>query len=153
VDAKHEPSREYLDWIQERIDTSPFHSWAGVHLTALGDGTAEVSMPIEEHHRNPYGIVHGGMLSSMADAAIGIALRTQLRPGYTHVTAQLDVHYLSMAREGTIIAKGTAVHLGNKMGYGEADVLGPDGELLARSSATFIVLPPREGSDGTLAEG
>ena len=145
MDATNEPTPEILALIQERIDTSPFHTWAGVHLTGLGDGTAEVSMPIQPHHLNPYGIVHGGMLSSMADAAIGIALRTRLRPGFTHVTAQLDVHYLSMAKEGTIVARGKAVHVGNKMGYGEADVLDEAGELIARASATFIVLPPREG--------
>lgn len=146
MDADHEPSEEYLAWIQERIDTSPFHTWAGVHLTSLSDGTAEVTMDIVDHHRNPYGIVHGGILSSMADAAIGIALRTRLRMGFTHVTAQLDVHYLTMVKEGRIVAKGTSVHLGNKMGYGEADILDEGGALLARASGTFIVLPPREES-------
>ena len=38
------------------------------------------------------------MLGSIADAAIGIALRTKLPLGWMHVTAQLDVHFLGMVR-------------------------------------------------------
>lgn len=140
------PDAEYLAWIQERIDTSPFHSWSGLRLADLGDGTAEVQVTLEDHHLNPYGIVHGGMLGSIADAAIGIALRTQLKPGWMHVTAQLSVNFLGMARmPGTIIGRGTAVHSGAKMGYGEAEIVDDAGTLLAKANATFIVLPPREG--------
>lgn len=139
------PDAEYLAWIQERIDSSPFHSWSGLHLTALGDGTAEVTVDLEEHHLNPYGIVHGGMLGSLADAAIGIALRTRLKPGWMHVTAQLNVNFLGMAKlPGSIIGRGTAVHSGAKMGYGEAEIVDTGGALLAKASATFIVLPPRD---------
>jgi uncharacterized protein (TIGR00369 family) len=139
------PDAEYLAWIQERIDSSPFHSWSGLHLTALGDGTAEVTVDLEDHHLNPYGIVHGGMLGSIADAAIGIALRTQLKPGWMHVTAQLNVNFLGMAKlPGSVIGRGTAVHSGAKMGYGEAEIVDQEGTLLAKASATFIVLPPRD---------
>lgn len=138
-------SDEYLAWIQERIDESPFHTWSGLQLTALGDGTAEVTVALEPHHLNPYGIVHGGLLGSIADAAIGIALRTRLTPGWMHVTAQLDVHFLGMVRyPGTVIGRGTAVHVGSKMGYGEAELLDQDGGLITKASATFIVLPPRD---------
>ncbi len=144
MDATYEPDAATLAAIQERIDTSPFHTWAGIRLTSLGDGSAECTMQVQPHHLNPYGIAHGGAISSVADAAIGIAVRTRLRPGFTHVTAQLDVHFLGMVRAGdTLVGQGRSLHLGQKMGYGEADLADGEGRLVARASATFIVLPPR----------
>jgi len=145
VDETQEPDAQALAAIQERIDTSPFHTWAGIRLTSLGDGTAECTMEVQPHHLNPSEIAHGGAIASVADAAIGIAVRTRLRPGFTHVTAQLDVHYLGMVRAGgRLIGRGRSLHLGQRMGYGEADLVDDDEQLVARASATFVVLPPRE---------
>ena len=55
----------------------------------------------------------------------------------------VDRVYLGMVKTGRVIGRGRTVHLGAKMGYGEADIENEDGELIARASATFIVLPPR----------
>lgn len=146
MDGIRSPDPEFLALVKQRVDTSPFHSWAGIKLLELGDGTADVYVDLQEHHLNPYGIVHGGMIASLADAAIGIAMRTRLDPAFVHVTAQLDLHYLGMVKAGRVIGRGRTVHLGSKMGYGEADIEDADGTLIARASATFIVLPPRDES-------
>jgi len=51
------------------------------------------------------------------------------------------VHYLRHSDRGRVIGRGRAVHSGKRMGYGEAEILDDGGQLLARASATFIVLP------------
>ena len=70
-----------------------------------------------------------------------LALRSMLPPGYTHRTAQLGVHFLSKGEGTKIIGRGRSLHLGQRMGYGESEVLDGSGQLLARASGTFIVLP------------
>ena len=72
---------------------------------------------------------------------IGLARRSMLRPGLTHRTAQLNVHFLSKGEGKKIIGRGRSLHLGQRMGYGEAEVSDAEGRLLARAGATFIVLP------------
>jgi uncharacterized protein (TIGR00369 family) len=131
----------YLEEIRERVRTSPFHQWAGMSLISVGHGRAELSMELDDHHFNPQGIVHGGVIAAIADTSIGLALRSMLRPGYTHRTAQLGVHFLSKGEGTRIIGRGRSLHLGERMGYGEAEVSDPEGRLLARATATFIVLP------------
>jgi uncharacterized protein (TIGR00369 family) len=131
----------YLDELRERVRTSPFHQWAGMELVSVGDGRAEVSMRLADHHFNPQRIVHGGIIAAVADTAIGIALRSMLKPGFTHRTAQLNVHYLAKGEGDVLVGKGRSVHLGQRMGYGEAEVTDAQGRLLARATATFIVLP------------
>jgi uncharacterized protein (TIGR00369 family) len=130
-----------LNDLKDRIRRSPFHAWAGMDLVEVGDGRAELAMELRPHHFNPQGIVHGGVISAIADTAIGLALRSKLRTGMTHRTAQLDVHFLAKGEGNQLIGRGRALHLGRRMGYGEAEVLDGAGRVLAKASATFIVLP------------
>ena len=131
----------HLEALKERIRTSPFHQWAGMDLVSVGDGKAEVSLHLGEQHFNPQGIVHGGIITAVADTSIGLALRSRLRAGLTHRTAQLNVHFLAKGEGTKLIGRGRAIHLGQRMGYGESEVLDTEGQLLARATATFIVLP------------
>lgn len=135
LDARH------LEALKERVRSSLFHQWAGLDLTSVGEGRAEVGLNLEPHHFNPQGIVHGGIISTLADTAIGLAVRTELRPGLTHRTAQLNVHFLAKGEGGHLVGRGRSLHVGQRMGYGEGEVLDENGRLLARASATFIVLP------------
>lgn len=132
---------DHLQALKERVAGSPFHKWAGMELVEVGGGRAEVRMTLDEQHFNPQGIVHGGIISAMADTSIGLALRSKLPAGNTHRTAQLNVHFLAKGEGNVLVGKGTAVHLGRRMGYGEAEVLDAAGRVLARATATFIVLP------------
>jgi uncharacterized protein (TIGR00369 family) len=131
----------HLNALKERVSSSPFHRWAGLELLSVGDGRAELAMDLRPHHFNPQGIVHGGIITAVADTSIGLALRSQLRPGLTHRTAQLNVHFLAKGEGNRLIGRGQALHLGQRMGYGESEVLDGQGRVLARASGTFIVLP------------
>lgn len=130
-----------LEDLKERVRRSPFHQWAGLDLVSVGGGKAELRMQLLPHHFNPQGIVHGGIITAIADTAIGLALRSQLRPGFTHRTAQLNVHFLAKGEGTLLVAQGHTLHLGQRMGYGESEVMDADGHLLARATGTFIVLP------------
>ena len=131
----------HIEQLKERIRLSPFHQWAGLNLVSVGEGKAELAMDLRPHHFNPQGIVHGGIITAVADSAIGLALRSRLPAGLTHRTAQLNVHFLAKGEGNRLIGRGRAVHLGQRMGYGEGEVLDGEGRLLARATGTFIVLP------------
>jgi uncharacterized protein (TIGR00369 family) len=127
--------------LRNHVESSAFHSWAGLRLVRVEVGDVEVALPLEPHHLNPGGILHGGLIATLADTAIGLAVRSALPEDRTHVTAQLDVHFLERVDHGTVRARGTAVRVGGRMAYGEGDVRNEEGRLLARASGTFIVLP------------
>jgi len=132
--------------IRSRLDASAFVDWMGLRLHALEDGRSELHLEIAEHHLNPGRIVHGGIIATLLDAAIGLALRTKLGMDRTHVTVNLSVNYLKPFRAGTLIARGRAIHSGGRTGYGEADLLDIEEAVLARGNATFLVIDlPAEG--------
>lgn len=111
----------------------------GYEVVSLDDGACEIRLPLADHHLNPGGIAHGGVIASLLDSCIGIALRTKIGTA-SHVTVQLDIHYISAARTGALIGRGTAVHSGKRLGYGEARVYSEDERLVATGAATFLVL-------------
>jgi uncharacterized protein (TIGR00369 family) len=131
--------------VADRLSRSAFHRWAGIALARAEPGEVEVVLRAGEHHLNIFGTIHGGMVSTLADTAMGLAMRTRLEPGTTHVTAQLDVHFLRPGTPGRISAIGRAVKSGRQMGYAEAEVFDEGGRTLARASGTFLMLRGRRG--------
>src|SRR5437763_14033026 len=106
----------------QHVESSEFHGWAGLELVSVEVGEVEVALPVQTHHLNPGGILHGGLIATLADTAIGLAVRSALPADQTHVTAQLDVHFLERVDQGTVRATGKAVRVGGRMAYGEGDV-------------------------------
>lgn len=124
--------------IRARISNAAFWSWMGFELVSLGDGSSEIRLDLRPHHLNPGGIPHGGVIASLLDVAIGMALRTKLGTDASHVTVNLSINYVRAVRDGAIVARGCAVHSGERTGLGEAALYTESGELLARATATFL---------------
>ena len=112
----------------------------GVRLVSIGDGVSELELVVEPHHLNPGGIVHGGIIATILDAAIGIALRTQLPRSQSHVTVQLDVRYFAPARGGALIARGNAVQSGGRIAFGDGELRTDDDQIVAKATGTFLAV-------------
>jgi uncharacterized protein (TIGR00369 family) len=140
-----ESNTSRIDEVSERFALSGFHSWIGMRLERVDAGEVHVALDVEPRHLNLVGLLHGGLIATLADTATGLAYRTVLEPGTRHVTTHLGVTFLSPGRAGRVTARGKVVKAGGRFGYAEADVVGPDEELLARATATFTVSPVRPG--------
>lgn len=127
--------------IRERFETSAFHrSLLGMRLSRLEPGEAEVTLDIEDRHRNLIGLVHGGVIATLADTATGVAMLAMLEDGMAHVTTHLAVAYLAPAREGRLLARGRVIKRGRRSGYAEADILDAEGRLLARATTVHAIV-------------
>ena len=134
-----------LDEIRERFARSEFHTaWLGLRLERLQVGEAVVALDVEPKHRNLLGTLHGGMISTLADTATGVAMGSSLDEGLTWMTTSLGVTFLSPGRAGVVRATGRVVKRGRRFGYAEADVDSDDGTLLARATATFAIMTVRD---------
>jgi uncharacterized protein (TIGR00369 family) len=125
--------------LRDRLQDSEFYRWAGVEVIDASPGVVEIAFEANPQHLNLQGLVHGGILATLADTAMGLAVRTVLEPGRRHVTVQLGIEFLSPGRPGRIIARGRSVKIGTQLGFAEADVMNADGRLLARAHSTLSV--------------
>ena len=132
-----------LEDLQERMAASAFHTWMGMRLVDAREGEVELTLDAEPHHLNLQGLLHGGVLATLADTATGLAVRTKLQPGRRHVTIQLGLHYLSAGGAGTITATGRARRVGRQIAYADAEIHDATGRLLATAQATLAVMAER----------
>lgn len=126
--------------IRDRVGSSAFANWFGMEFVSFGDGECEIRLALQPHHLNPGGIIHGGVVATLLDAAIGLALRTKLGTGSAHVTLNLNVQYIGMATAGTVVAKGSALHAGKRASHGRGVLESEDGRILASGTGTFMVV-------------
>jgi uncharacterized protein (TIGR00369 family) len=130
--------------LRERLRGNEFYRWAGIELVDASRGAVEIAFRAGPEHVNLQGLVHGGMLATVADTAMGLAVRTILEPGRRHVTVQLGVEFLSPGRAGRIVARGRSVKIGSQLGFAEADVVDARNRLLARAHSTLSVTAEKD---------
>ena len=120
-------------------------AWMGFQLVEIGKGSAVVDMTATEDMANVSGFVHGGIISTLADSAMGRSLRT-LEPGVTRAMSfDLKLNFISAAKIGERLrATGKVVHAGRRTVVTECRVEGKDGRLVATASATFAVTREKE---------
>jgi len=83
--------------------------------------------------------VHGGVLFTLLDTALGRAVIDALPPGQGCATVELKINYFRPVQCGTVRAAGRCVQKTRSLAYAEGDVVNEDGKLVARASGTFFL--------------
>lgn len=118
-----------------------FGEFLGYHLKKIGKGTCEATLQFEEKHLSPAGRVHGGVVASLIDFAMGGASCTTLKEGEHLATIEMKVNFLSILAVGTsVIAKGMVLFRGKSTITTEARVFQKE-KLVAVGLGTFKIYP------------
>jgi uncharacterized protein (TIGR00369 family) len=84
-------------------------------------------------------IVHGGMVTTLLDTAMGGACWSVLAPEESFLTADLRVEFVRTTRPGVLRAEGIVVQRNRRVAFCAADLYDAAGELLASSRCTQII--------------
>jgi uncharacterized protein (TIGR00369 family) len=131
-------SRAILDG---RVPPPAVAQLIGFRPIAMDAGRAVFELDTDlEHHANPMGTVHGGLLCDLADAAMGFAYAITLEEGETFTTLELKINFLRPVWQTRLTATASLVQRGRTIGPAECDVTDADGRLVARASTTCMTL-------------
>ena len=111
----------------------------GVRVEEAEDGSARIAFEARDEHLNPAGTLHGGVLATLVDTAMGTAVRTATGEGDVPATSQLTVTYLRPGTPGELRVTARVRTKGEHLTVTEADVE-QDGRAIAHAVATFAVL-------------
>jgi uncharacterized protein (TIGR00369 family) len=102
----------------------PVNLHLGLVLSEQGAGVAVVTMAPGEHWTQETGVIHGGLLATLADTAAVYALRPALRSGHVMTSIEFKLNFLSPARadKGTLVARARVVRQGRRVGVCDVDV-------------------------------
>jgi len=86
------------------------------------------------------GVLHGGVLMSLADAAGAVCAFLNLPEGARTTTIESKTNFLGAVREGEVLARSRPLHVGKTTIVVETDVFDATGKRIARTTQTQAVL-------------
>ena len=108
-----------------------------IEIVPTDDGEARLELCADSRHANLYSMAHGGVLTTMADTAMGakcLALNKRV------VTISLTIEFMHAIMTGTrVMTDAQVLHDGRKTMVCECRIVDADGKLYAKADATFFV--------------
>ncbi|RNF39791.1 PaaI family thioesterase [Planococcus salinus] len=127
---------ERVDLVK-RYETSPFWNLIGLKVDSITEDGATIKMEVTPALLNGNKMMHGGVFSTLLDAAMGINLKLAVGD-VKYVTISLLTHYLKAVRSGeTVYATAKIIQTGRSIGTVEASIFNDKDELVSCGSATF----------------
>lgn len=104
------------------------------------DGVVVIGFRASPAHANSRSLVHGGLLSALADNAMGLSCGSGLEDAAGLVTVSLSVDFVSSARLAQWVEiRPTVIKAGGSLCFASAIVYADD-TVCARASAVFRAL-------------
>jgi uncharacterized protein (TIGR00369 family) len=119
--------------------TGGFAERLGARTEVADDGSARLVFTAGDEHLNQAGTLHGGVLATLVDTAMGAAVRSAAGDGDVPATSQLTVTYLRPGTRGELSVTARVRTRGEHLTVCEADVE-QDDRSLVHAVATFALL-------------
>jgi 1,4-dihydroxy-2-naphthoyl-CoA hydrolase len=128
---------------------SPFDLLIGTEWISDDPADARVRIELRDELRQPVGLLHGGVLSSLVESICSRATALAvLDDGMTAMGQSIAVNFIRPLTEGGAEVKARARHRGRTTWVWEAEVLNDEGKICALAQMTIAVRPrpPQTGA-------
>ena len=137
-----------LDLMRQFVDgvfSPPVFRLMGIRGVRLADGEATVAMPASAWLANAMGVVYGGAIALLADAAITVAVATIIPAATAFSALDMKVNYLRpvFPSDGELVATARLVHRGRTIAVASGEIVSESGKVAAVVSGSVLILPGR----------
>ncbi|MBI4851492.1 MAG: PaaI family thioesterase [Acidobacteria bacterium] len=122
---------------------NPFADLIGLNFSEIIEGCSKCSIEITKDFFNPNGVVHGGVMFSMADTAMGLTVYSSLEKGENCATIEIKINYFKAVKVGTLFCSTKILNKGRSVIVLESEIYN-DERLVAKAIGTFAVLKTRD---------
>ena len=130
-----------VDTGAEGHDVFPLRSFLDFDVRDGPDGAAVAFLDVDDRHLNPNGIVHGGVVFTLADTAMGWATLAVLDDGQICASIEVSVRYLRPIPGGRLVATASVLRAGRRIVHLECGVtVDDDDRPVAVLQGSFAVL-------------
>ncbi len=116
-----------------------------IRLAGVGEGWCETTLAIQERLRQQHGLVHGGVIATLADHTAGGAARSVSGAGDV-LTLEFKINFLRPSSGDSLRCRATVLRAGRNSIIAEASVFATSAdkeELVAKLMETLAVIQPR----------
>ena len=119
----------------------PLQSFLDFDIRDGPDGAVVAFLEVDDRHLNPNGIVHGGVVFSLADTAMGRATMAVLSDGQICASIEVSVRYLRPIPGGRLVATASVLRAGRRIVHLECSItVDGDDRPVAVLQGSFAVL-------------
>lgn len=146
IGAKQAINMKGIDYLKAmfngELPVPPILNTMNFKMKSIEEGKAAFLFTAEEYHYNPIGTVHGGVISTLLDSAMGCTVHSLLPAGKGYTTLELKVNFLRAITKdtGELISAGKIIHAGSKTVLVEAQIVNSSGKVYAHSLSTCLIL-------------
>jgi acyl-CoA thioesterase len=130
----------YTEMVRER---SPFVKFLGLQITKFDDGYCQCSLEIKNDFLNSHKAVHGGVIYTMVDVAMGSALYSTFKKNELAATIEIKINYLKPAYTKILLCEAKIIQKGKNIAVLEADIKYDD-FLVAKALGTFSIFKVKD---------
>ncbi len=144
--TQQEPPKFDLDKLLAVASNAGYAQLIGMRIVTAEAGIGRATIAVDERLQHPQMIVHGGVIFTLADTAMSMAVLSLYPPGTRVSTIEAKINFLAPTRTGELLAEATIVHQGRSTSVVEATVFNlVDGEQkpVARMLGTFSIGRPK----------
>ena len=121
----------------------PFADLIGLVFESVHQGRSLCRIEVDDKLMNPHGVVHGSIMSALADTGMGGALYPLLAENESCATIEIKISYFKPVREGTLECTTQLLHKGKTVASLESEIFSND-KLVAKASGTYSIFRPQK---------
>jgi uncharacterized protein (TIGR00369 family) len=122
---------------KENAFSPPVARLIGFRVVKSLKGRAVLSMRVRKEHEHSNGTVHGGILCSLSDSAMGFACMTVLSPSQMGTTVEFKIGFFKTVRlSDRLVATAKILAHGRSLYFLECEIRNSKGQLVAKAAST-----------------
>jgi 1,4-dihydroxy-2-naphthoyl-CoA hydrolase len=114
----------------------------GFRMLEVGPGMMRGALGVRPGLLNPFGLMHGGVVSALVDHMLGAVCYSAMPVGYWAATTEFKVNFLAPVREGEVEATARIISKSTRTAVVRVDVCNGD-RLVAAAQGTVTLQPPK----------
>ena len=123
--------------------TIPFVEELGIRLVEQSRERAIISLKRRPELLNSWGAAHGGVIMTMLDLVMSMAVRGHYNVSAGVLTVDMSVGFLN-ASEDDVFAEGRVLHAGRSTAFCESEARDTEGRILSKAIGTFKLLQEKK---------
>lgn len=127
--------------VEQIFARAPFVRLLGIELRSFGEGKCESRLAVVPEHAQQHGLIHAGVLMTIADHTCGGAAASLAPEGKDVITIENKIAFLRPGAASELICRATVLRAGKRIVFVEADVVNDAGVLLTKASSTLAFIP------------
>ena len=128
--------------VRHIFDSANFVRDLGMQLTRIEDEYCETILIPSERHRQQHGLIHAGVLATMADHTSGCAARGAVGTDQDVVSVEFKINFLRPAIADRLRCRGRVLRAGRMLVVCEAEIFAEknsEEKLVSKAMVTLAV--------------